>query len=100
MDAINQSSPVNPHLSPLKTLKANNEDSSESFGKVLTDSINEVNKLQNQADGAIERLATGQEKDIHNTMITIQKAQISFELMTQIQNRLLSAYDELRRMQI
>jgi flagellar hook-basal body complex protein FliE len=100
MDAINKITAVNSHIVPSKALKATDEDSSESFGRILKNSINEVNKLQNQADKSIERLATGEEKDIHNTMITIQKAQISFELMTQIQNRLLSAYDELRRIQI
>jgi flagellar hook-basal body complex protein FliE len=100
MESISKSAPVNTYLSPLNATKAAREDSDESFGRILQDSLNEVNKLQNQADRSIERLATGEEKDIHNTMIMIQKAQISFELMTQIQNRLLTAYDELRRMQI
>ena len=100
MDAINNNTPINSRLAPLKPLTTNDNDSGESFGKLLKDSIKEVDKLQNQADRSIERLASGEEKDIHNTMIKIQKAQISFELMTQIQNRLLSAYDELRRMQI
>jgi flagellar hook-basal body complex protein FliE len=100
MDAITKSAPINSYLSPLNTAKGTGKDSDESFSRILQDSLDEVNNLQNQADRSIERLAAGEEKDIHNTMIMIQKAQVSFELMTQIQNRLLSAYDELRRMQI
>ena len=100
MDAINNNTSINSCLEPQKNLHIRKKDSSESFATFLNNSLKEVDKLQNEADKSIERLATGEEKDIHNTMIKIQKAQISFELMTQIQNKLLSAYDELRRMQI
>jgi flagellar hook-basal body complex protein FliE len=52
------------------------------------------------ADQAIDDLATGRNQDIHNTMISMQKAEISFELVMQIRNKLISAYDEIRRMSI
>ena len=70
-----------------------------SFSDTLKDSINEVNKLQKQADRAIEALSTGETKDIAQTMIAVEKANISFQLMTQIRNRILEAYQEVLRMQ-
>ena len=52
------------------------------------------------ADQAIDDMATGRNQDIHNTMIAMQKAEISFELVMQIRNKLMAAYDEIRRMSI
>ena len=52
------------------------------------------------ADQAINDLATGKNQDIHNTMISMKKAEISFELVLQIRNKLMTAFDEIRRMSI
>lgn len=71
-----------------------------SFGKLLQNSINEVNELQRDANLAAKKLVSGEEKDIHNTIIAFQKAEVSFELIVQIQSKLMTAYDELKRMQI
>jgi flagellar hook-basal body complex protein FliE len=71
-----------------------------SFGNYLEASLNEINKLHQKADLAAKRLMTGEDKDIHNTMIAAQKADISFQLLMQIRNKIISAYDEIRRMQI
>ena len=73
---------------------------SDSFGKMLTDSINQVNRLQVDADSSINDLATGKQIDIHQTMIAMEKASISFELMMQIRNKVISAYDRVMRMPI
>ena len=63
------------------------------------DSIDEVNRLQEQADQAIESLSKGETKDIAQTMIAVEKANVSFQLMTQVRNRLIEAYQEIMRMQ-
>ena len=70
------------------------------FGKVLFESINKVNDLQLDADRQIEALAKGEQKDIHRTMISMEKASISLELMMQVRNKIIEAYDEVRRMPI
>ena len=72
----------------------------ESFGQILYQSINKVNDLQLQADQQIEALSKGEQKDIHGTMISMEKASLSFELMMQIRNKVIEAYDEIRRMPI
>jgi flagellar hook-basal body complex protein FliE len=70
------------------------------FAEVLRDSIEEVGRLQNEADRAIQELATGREPDVHNTMIAMQKASVAFELMMQVRNKVVAAYEEIARMQV
>ena len=70
-----------------------------SFSETLNNSMEEVNQLQKEADKAIEALATGETRDISQTMIAIEKANVSFQLMTQVRNRLIEAYQEVLRMQ-
>ena len=73
---------------------------SDSFGRMLTDSLKQVNRLQVEADSSINDLATGKQTDIHRTMIAMEKASISFELLMQIRNKVISAYDRIMRMPI
>lgn len=70
-----------------------------SFGQWLTRSIQNVNQMKNDADQAAQKLVTGENKDIHGTMITLQKATIAMNLMTEVRNKIISAYDEIKRMQ-
>jgi len=63
-------------------------------------SIQQANAMQHEADQAIEALATGEVKDIAQTMIAVEKANLSFQLMTQVRNRIVEAYQEVMRMQV
>jgi len=71
-----------------------------SFGEVLKDSLAQVNHLQHEADGAIQQLATGGTATLHDTMLTIEKAELSFKLMMQVRNKIVEAYQEVLRMQV
>ncbi len=71
-----------------------------SFGDVLKDSLAQVNHLQHEADGAIKALATGAPESLHDTMLAIQKAELSFKLMMQVRNKIVEAYQEVLRMQV
>jgi flagellar hook-basal body complex protein FliE len=73
---------------------------SKPFSEYIRRSLEEVNGKMLAADKAIEDFAIGKNQDIHGTMIAMQKAEISFELVMQIRNKLVSAYDEIRRMSI
>ena len=72
-----------------------------SFGDVLKEAISEVNQLSNAADSAIQKqLASGESTDLHATMIALEKAEVSFQLMMQIRNKILKAYEEIMRMPV
>ena len=53
---------------------------SASFGQLLQQSINQVNRLQVEADSNINDLASGKQTDIHQTMIALEKADVAFQL--------------------
>lgn len=72
----------------------------KSFGEMLKSHLSEVNHMQNSADTAIQKLASGQSKDIHNTMVAIEKADVAFQLTMQVRNKMLDAYQEIMRMQV
>lgn len=71
-----------------------------SFGQMLKGSLERVNQLQNEADSSIDNLANGSQTDIHQTMIAVEKADVSFELLMQIRNKLISAYERIMRMPV
>ncbi|HJR76577.1 MAG TPA: flagellar hook-basal body complex protein FliE [Nitrospiraceae bacterium] len=70
------------------------------FQGALRDAIASINEVQQGASQAVEALATGQSQNIHQAMIALQQADISFQLMMQIRNKLVTAYEEIQRMQI
>lgn len=72
----------------------------QSFSEMLTKSMVDVNKYQEEADVSIKRLITGQSKDIHSTMLAVEKAEIAFKTMNQIRSKVIEAYREIMRMQI
>ena len=76
------------------------EASSTPFSDYVKRSLTEVNGQMLNADQAIKDLASGKNQDIHKTMISMKKAEISFELVLQIRNKLMTAFDEIRRMSI
>jgi flagellar hook-basal body complex protein FliE len=72
----------------------------KSFSEIIKNSIDDVDKLQKDSDNVVRNLATGEERDIHKTMITMEKAEISFQLMMAVRNKIIAAYETIMRMQI
>jgi flagellar hook-basal body complex protein FliE len=70
------------------------------FSDILKESIHKVGELEKQANGEVEKLAKMETQDIHNTMIAIEKADLSFQLMMQVRNKIINAYEEIMRMQV
>ena len=74
--------------------------SNGSFSEILKDSINKVGELQKEASSQTEKLVKMDGQDIHNTMIAVEKADLSFQLMMQIRNKIINAYEEIMRIQV
>ena len=72
----------------------------ESLSNDFSRMLQEVNHLQMKADQKIEEFATTKDKDLHGTMIAMQKADVSLRLLLQIRSRLTNAYQEIMRMQL
>lgn len=71
-----------------------------SFGSILKDAISDINNLQNDADKAIARVQLEDAGSIHDAMIALEKAGISFQVMMQVRNKILDTYQEIMRMQV
>jgi flagellar hook-basal body complex protein FliE len=76
------------------------EKSKTSFVEILKESINKVGELEKVADKEVEMLAKMENKDVHNTMIAIEKADLTFQMMMQIRNKIITAYEEIMRIQV
>ncbi len=70
------------------------------FGKMLENSLEKVNIAQHQSDDAIKELVAGRSKNIHETMLTIERADASLKMAMQVRNKILEAYREIMRMQV
>lgn len=75
-------------------------DTSKNFSDILKDSLDKVNLYQTQADTSIKELVAGRNKNIHETMLTVERADTSLKLMMQVRNKILDAYREIMRMQV
>jgi len=71
-----------------------------SFSDVLGKAVQEVSDKQAAANDAITGLISGQNVSLHQTMIAMQEANLSFQHMVEVRNKLLDSYQELMRMQI
>lgn len=72
----------------------------KSFGEFLSDSIGKVNNLQNEANVAMEKLASGESQNLHETLLAVEKADIAFRTMNQVRTKVIDAYREIMKMQI
>ena len=71
-----------------------------SFEDTLKGFLGDVNTMQNEADASIEKFVAGEVKDVHQVMAAVTEARTSFNLMLEIRNKTLDAYQELMRMQV
>lgn len=68
-----------------------------SFGQALKTAVAEVNQAQLTADEAARSFAAGTNRDVATTMLEVEKANVTFQLMLQVRNRLLEAYQDILR---
>ena len=73
---------------------------SSSFSNLLGNFVQEVSDKQAAANDSVNGLLTGKNVSLHQTMISVEEASVSFQLMVEVRNRLLDSYQELMRMQV
>ena len=71
------------------------------FAAVLQNSIAQVNQTQQQAEGMAANFAAGDSSaNLHEVMISLQKANVSFQEMVQVRNKLVTAYNDVMNMTV
>lgn len=85
---------------PSRSPSAGETGAAKSFGEFLKESLETVNRLQKEADQAVRDLALGRGQNLHQAMIAMEKAEVSFRLMMQVRNKIVAAYEEIMRTQL
>src|SRR5580692_2200315 len=71
--------------------------SGSDFLSELHNAVDQVNQLQSDASTKVSSMLSGDGQDIHSTMIAVQKADLAFEMMVEMRNKIVSAYQEISR---
>jgi len=87
-------------LKPPAGIDAPGKAEGPSFKDLLMKNIEQVNRLQQDAEKAIEDLAAGRRDDIANVMIAKNKADLAFQMLQQVRNKMVDAYEEIRQMRV
>ena len=69
------------------------------FADTLKETMDQVQVAQGDAQGQVTQLLNGNGADLHRAMIAVEKADLSFQLMMQVRNKIVAAYQEVSRLQ-
>ncbi|TNE34148.1 flagellar hook-basal body complex protein FliE [bacterium] len=83
---------------PQNLMKAGEKD--VKFTDTLSEFVSDVNSLQIESSKKSDAFIKGEPVDIHDVMISAEKAKTSFELLMELRNKALELYKEVNRMQV
>jgi flagellar hook-basal body complex protein FliE len=70
------------------------------FRDILKSALEQVESSRSQANAGVERFLTGEGDDLHSTILAVQRADLEFEMLMQVRNKVVAAYQEIMRMQM
>jgi flagellar hook-basal body complex protein FliE len=101
MDQINSIGSIGSGLSTDKTSKTQDAQKNvTSFKDTLSSFMQDVNSMQNKADESIKKMAAGEITDVHQVMTAVEEASTAFNMMMEIRNKVMDAYQEVLRMRL
>ena len=100
VDGLTPGLRIMPADSSLRPARAGSTGSGEkTFGEQLESAVSGSDVAQQDAVYKVNNLLAGGGTDVHDAMIAVQKADLSFQLMLQVRNKVVQAYQEVERMQ-
>lgn len=76
------------------------DENQDSFSDLLTKAINGVDETMKVSETKIQDYVAGKTDNVHDVMISMQRAQLSFQLLVEVRNKAIETYNEISRMQI
>ena len=76
------------------------QQSDKSFGSLVSDGLNSMNQQLMIGQTDLQKLATGDVQNLHQVMIRMEETRMNFQLMMQVRNRLLEAYQDVMKMSV
>lgn len=68
------------------------------FSSTLQTAVSQISSLQTDAQNKVAGLLSGNGEDIHSAMLAVEKANVSFEMMVQVRNKIVQAYQTISQM--
>ncbi|OBQ51847.1 flagellar hook-basal body complex protein FliE [Halodesulfovibrio spirochaetisodalis] len=78
---------------------ASEEKVTSSFMETVEASVKKVNEMQQNKAAMVESFASGEQQNVHELMISLQKASVAMNLTSAVRNKVLNAYNEISKMQ-
>jgi flagellar hook-basal body complex protein FliE len=92
--------PLKPSETASPTQISSTQPAGDSFASLLGKMVTDVSAQQNDALQSVRAVQGGQNVPLHQAVIGMEEANVSFQLMVEVRNRLLESYQEIMRMQI
>jgi flagellar hook-basal body complex protein FliE len=94
-------SPIRPPASiPLPEAGGAAKGSPGAFQAALSDAIGRVEQFQQNSQSAIDKFLSGEDQEVHKVALATQQTELAFDLFLQVRNKVISAYQEVMRMQM
>jgi flagellar hook-basal body complex protein FliE len=91
---------ITPITLPDLTPGASSASQPGAFQKVLSGAINQIESLGNTASDSVQKFLSGENEELHTTILATQKAEVAFQLGLQVRNKVVEAYQEVMKMQM
>jgi flagellar hook-basal body complex protein FliE len=88
-----------PRMMPSPTVSTPTPSKPTCFSKLLNEAIQQVNDVEKGSQGELQKFLSN-ESDLHSVMIALEKADLSFQVMMQVRNKIISAYQEIMKSQV
>jgi|SRR5580698_1200569 flagellar hook-basal body complex protein FliE len=92
--------PISAATLPSAIQPAGQASSGSGFQDIFTGAIGQVESMSRQASTSVEQFLSGEGDDIHTVALATQKADLAFEMFQQVRNKVVSAYQEIMKMQV
>lgn len=86
--------------SPLAPLAPAGKSQGSGFQSVLSEAVGRVEQFQRDAQSSIDKFLSGEDEEVHKVALATQETQMAFDLFLQMRNKVISAYQEVMRMQM
>lgn len=100
MDNINRIDKIKGLSSESSGIKKQKNKNVPSFKETLESFLKDVNSMQLKAGESIEKMMSGEITDVHQVMATVEEANVAFNMMMEIRNKVMDAYQEIMRLRL
>jgi flagellar hook-basal body complex protein FliE len=93
-------SPISAPALPSSIQPAGETTSGNGFQDIFSSAVGQVESMQQQASGTVEKFLSGEGEDLHTVALATQQADLAFEMFQAVRNKVVNAYQEIMKMQM